>query len=121
MLLVNLELLFSVKLTRRIKLGRSGWLLDPTYSGGLHLLLGVLYTGVLWLILFIVSGLFYTGEEMVVDHLARPIRSTTTRHVGFPDVLSLMPLQNFEAASSGRWSASERLLRPLATRATGSS
>jgi len=33
------------------QLGRLGWLLDPTYSGGLHLLLGVLYTNVLRLML----------------------------------------------------------------------
>ena len=34
------------------QLGRSGWFLDPTYSGGMHPLLGVLYTSVLGLMLF---------------------------------------------------------------------
>jgi hypothetical protein len=99
----------------------SGWLLDPTVSGGLHLLLDVFCTGVLGSMLFVASDLFYTGEEMVVDHLARPVRSTSTRHVGFPDVLLLVPFQIFRATSSGRWSASGRLLRPPVTRMTGSS
>ena len=101
------------------QLGRSGWFLDPTYSGGLHPLLGVLYTGVLGLMLFVASDPFYTSKEMVVVQLARPVRSTTTRHVGFSDVLLLVPLQNFEAASSGRWSASGRLLRPPAPATAG--
>jgi hypothetical protein len=103
------------------QLERSGWFLVPTYSGGLHPLLGVLYTGVLGLVLFVASDPFYTDEEMVVGHLAWPVRSMTTRHVGFPDVLLLVPLQNIEAASPERWPASGRLLWSPATRMTGSS
>jgi hypothetical protein len=82
------------------QLERSGWFLVLTYSGGLHPLLGVLCIDVLGLVLFMASDPFYTGEEMVVGHLAWPVRSMTIRHVGFPDVLLLVPLQNFEAASS---------------------
>jgi hypothetical protein len=62
------------------QLGRSGCLLDPIVSGGLHLLLGVLFTGVLGFMLLVASDLFDTGEVMVVGHLARPVRSTFTRH-----------------------------------------
>jgi hypothetical protein len=101
--------------------GRSGCLLNPTESGGLHLLLFVPYTGALGLMLFAASDLFDTGEVMVVDHLVRPARSSSTLHVGFPDVLHLVPFQNLEATSSGRWSASGCLLRPPVTRTTGSS
>lgn len=96
--------------------GRPGWFLGPTFSGGLHPLLGVLYTDVLGLILFVVSDSFYTGEEMAVGHLARPVRSTSTRHVGFPDMLLLVPLQNCEVASSERCPASGLLLWPPVTR-----
>jgi hypothetical protein len=108
-------------LGRFVYLERSGWFLVSTYSGGLHPLLGVLYTGVLRLVLFVALDPFYTGKEMVVGHLAWPVRSMTTRHVGFPDMLLLVPLQNFEAASSGRWPASGHLLQSPATRMTGSS
>jgi hypothetical protein len=69
----------------------------------------------------VASDLFYTGEEMVDDHLPRPVRSTSTRHVGFPDVLLLVPFQNFQATSSRRWSATGRLLRPPVTRMTAGS
>jgi hypothetical protein len=87
----------------------------------LHLLLGVLCSGVLGFMLFVASDLFDTGEVMVVGHLLRPVRSTFTRHVGFPDMLLLVPLQNFDDASSGWWSASGHLLRLPATSSTGSS
>ncbi|TVU23298.1 hypothetical protein EJB05_25654, partial [Eragrostis curvula] len=55
--------------------GRSGWFLDPTSSGGLHPLLGVLCSGELGLMLA-ASDPFYTGEAMVFDHLVRPARSS---------------------------------------------
>jgi len=48
------------------QLGRSGWFLDPTYSGGLHPLMGVLYTDVLGLMLFVASDPFYTGEALAI-------------------------------------------------------
>jgi hypothetical protein len=60
------------------QLERSGWFLVSTYYGGLHPLLGVLYTGVLELALFVASDPFYTSEEMVVGHLAWPVHSMTT-------------------------------------------
>jgi hypothetical protein len=87
----------------------------------LHLLLGVLCSGVLGFMLFVASDLFDTGEVVAVGHLVRPVRSTFTRHVGFPDVLLLVPIQNFEDVSSGRWSASGRLLWLPATTSTGRS
>jgi hypothetical protein len=49
--------------------GRSGCLLYPTESGGLHLLLDVFFTGVSGFMLFVASDRFDTGEVMVVDHL----------------------------------------------------
>jgi hypothetical protein len=70
-------------------------------------------------LLLVASDLFDTGEVMVVDHLDRPVRSTCTWHIGFPDVLILVPFQNCEATLSGRWSAFGRLLRPPVTRSTG--
>jgi hypothetical protein len=102
------------------RLWRSGWLLDPTDSGGLCHLLDVLCTSVLGSMFLVASNIFYTGEEMVDNHLPRPVRSTSTRHVGFLDVLLLVPLQNFRAISSGRWSATGRLLWPPVTRMTES-
>ena len=97
----------------------SGWCLDPTFSGGLYPLLGVLFIGVLELVLCEASDSFYTGEVMAVGHLARPALSTTSRHVGFSGVLLRGPFQNFEAASLGWWSASGHLLRPPVSRTTG--
>jgi hypothetical protein len=54
------------------RLERLGWFLVPTYSGGLHPLLGVIYTGMLGLVMFVASDPFYTDKEMVVGHLAWP-------------------------------------------------
>ena len=99
---------------------KSGWCLDPTFSGGLHPLLGVFFSGMLGLTLPAASVTFFAGEEMAYGHLPRPARSSTSRHAGFPNVLLSVPFQNFEDASSGWWTASVRLLRPPATSTTGS-
>jgi hypothetical protein len=69
------------------QLERSGWFLVPTYSGGLHPLLGVLYTGML--------GWCCSWRQIPSTHLAWPVCSMTTRHVGFPNMLLFVPLQNF--------------------------
>jgi hypothetical protein len=45
------------------------------------------------LVLLVASDLFFTGDVMVVGHLARPARSTTSRHVGLFGMLLLVPLQ----------------------------
>jgi hypothetical protein len=102
------------------QLGRPGWCVVTTLSGGLHPLLGSLYTGVLGLKLCEVSGLFNTGEGMASGHPNRPARSTVSQHVGFSDMILWVPLENFEVASSGSWSVSGCLLRPPAARTTGS-
>ena len=64
---------------------------------------------------------FFTGEVMADGHLAWPARSSSIRHVGFPDMLLLVPFLNSAASSSGGWSAPRHLPRPPATRATGCS
>ena len=102
------------------QLGRPGWCLDPTLSGGLHPLLGVLFSGVVGWMRSVASVPFFTGEVMADGHLAWPARSSSIRHVSFPDMLLLVPFQNFEDASSGWWTASVRLLRPPATSTTKS-
>ena len=101
------------------QLGRPGWCLDPTLSGGLHPLLGVLFSGVVGWMRSVASVPFFTGEVMADGHLAWPARSSSIRHVGFPDMLLLMPFLNSAASSSGGWSAPRHLPRPPATRATG--
>ena len=110
----------SAMMDRVYQLEKLGWCLDPTFSGGLHPLLGVFFSGVLGLTLPVASVPFFTGEEMAFGCLPRPAHSSTSWHVGFPNVLLRVPLQNFEA-SSGRWTASACLLRPPATSTTGSS
>ena len=100
------------------QLGRPGWCLDPTLSGGLHPLPGVLFSGVVGWMWSVASVPFFTGEVMADGHLAWPARSSSIRHVGFPDMLLLVPFLNSAASSSGGWSAPRHLPRPPATRAT---
>ena len=103
------------------QLGRPGWCLDPTLSGGLHPLLGVLFSGVVGWMRLVASVPFFTGEVMADGHLAWPAHSSSIRHVGFPDMLLLVPFLNSAASSSGGWSSPRHLPRPPATRATGCS
>jgi hypothetical protein len=78
------------------QLGRPGWCVVTTLSGGLHPLLGSLYTGVLGLKLCEVSGLFNTGEGIASGHPDRPARSTVSQHVGFSDMILWVPLENLK-------------------------
>ena len=110
----------SAMTDRVYQLEKLGWCLDPTFSGGLHPLLGVFFSGVLGLTLPAASVTFFAGEEMAYGHLPRPAHSSTSRHAGFPNVLLSVPFQNFEDASSGWWTASVCLLRPPVTSTTGS-
>ena len=73
------------------QLEKSGWCLDPTFSGDLHALLGVFFSGVLGLKLPAASVTFFAGEEMAYGHLPRSIHSSTSWHVGFPNMLLLVP------------------------------
>jgi hypothetical protein len=99
---------------------KPGWVFSTTVYDGLHPLLGVFISGDLGLVLLVASDSFFTGDAMVVGHLARPARSTTSQHVGLFGMLLLVPLQNSEATSSGGWSASRCFLRPLVTKMTES-
>jgi hypothetical protein len=97
-----------------------GLVLVPTSYGGLLPLLGVLLFGGAGWFLVETSDPSISDEEMASSHHARPGRSATTTHVSASDVRLLVPFKNFNIPALGRWLASLRLLRPSATRKTGS-
>jgi hypothetical protein len=103
------------------QLAKAGWPFAPTISGGLLPLGGRLLAGGSGLSAVVASGPQLSGDAMATSNLFRPVRSTGKKHVGAADILLLVPFKIFEDPSSGGWSASTRLFRPLMTRMTGRS
>jgi len=69
----------------------------------------------------VAPGSLLSGDMMAVGHLFWLVRSAGKNHVGVAGVLLLVPFKTYESSSSGGWSASTRLIWPLATRTTGRS
>lgn len=93
----------------------------PTSSRGLFPLRGALLAGVPGMLMVVAPGSLLSGDAMAIGHLSRPGRSAGKRHVSVVGVLLLVPFKAFESSSSGGWSASTRLFRPLVLRTTGRS
>ncbi|CAO2177745.1 unnamed protein product [Urochloa humidicola] len=99
--------------------GKSGWVSSTTASGGLLPLLGDSSSGALGLLVIEVPDPLFSGDVMAIGHLARPVRSAITRHVGVPNMLLMVPLKmgNVFRREGGRLHG--RQIRPSVAGTTG--
>lgn len=100
---------------------KSGWVFNPTFSGGLLSHWDVLLSGEMEVSSNLEApGLCSSGEMMVVGHPQRPGRSAVLRYADEFDILLSVPPKNFDVPlERGSASSCRRLLRSPATGTTG--